>query len=475
MANEEMQEGDSSEADGMIGKDGKDEKEGRDEVMEEEEVVEAAGDKIGNEIKDDKDAREEMQVANEEEQSTEDGKKASRDGEDANMEEEQMQGKEQEACNEKQLEEEDEQEAHKEEQDAKNTTKEEKAKKVSQDQGSGARPGPVVFNDLAAAVTSMDARRLVTLIHTKVGLSSEFHAAMSHAPNGAALSLRVVELFLHDKTFKTNKVWNNCVGMIQTVPEVVTTESIEHAKQLAKDWKEMIDNPGSRWAMGSLSSWGLLNFLISYNIVSEFDTNEIFRIFGTIPRKQQRKNHSVLLKGLGLADRIPELMDYLIGNGQQMNALYLAPFSNLLDKYPPLCLLKGYVEKAKQTVIEISQKSMTRQSLREVIIKELDNLRMARDLAKQRITDSGLRTGIMAEIYVLLGEFGRKRLILADVSTALTSNPQQQKTESSKKRKKEQAHDHHKGQENQQEKQQSSGRRMPSWLRIRRFTPFSTC
>ena len=146
------------------------------------------------------------------------------------------------------------------------------------------------------------------LIYTNVGLSSKFHAAMSRAPDGAALSLRIVELFLHDKTLKTNKVWNNCVGLIQTVPEVVTklsTESIEHAKQLAKDWKEMIDNPRSWMTLGSLSSWVLLNFLISYNIVSEFDTKEIFRIFGTIPRKQQRKNHSVLLKGLGLADRIP--------------------------------------------------------------------------------------------------------------------------------------------------------------------------
>jgi len=399
----------------------------------------------------------------EEEQIKEDAKKAPLDKEeDGDMDEaatnkaSAVQGKEQEACNEKEVEE-DEQEAHKEEQDAKNTTREEKAKNVSQDQGSGAPPGPVEFDDLAAAVISMDARRLVKLIHSNVGLSSKFHAAMSRAPDGAALSLRIVELFLHDKTFKTNKIWNNCVGLIQTVPEVVTklsTESIEHAKQLAKDWKEMIDNPGSQTALGSLSSWGLLNFLSSYNIVSEFDTKEIFRIFGTIPRKQQRKNHSVLLKGLGLADRIPELMDYLIGNGQQLNVLYLAPFFNLVDKYPPLCLLKGYVEKVKQTVMEISQKSMTRQSLREVIIKELD-LRVAHDLAKQRITDSGLRTGIMAEIHGLLHEFGKKKRSLADASTALTSNPQQQKAESSKKRKKEQAQDHHTGHESQQERQQS--------------------
>ena len=92
---------------------------------------------------------------------------------------------------------------------------------------------------------------------------------------------------------------------------------------------------------------------------------------------------------------------------------------------------------------------------REVIIKELVDLRVAHDLAKQRITDSGLHTGIMAEIHGLLHEFGKKERSLADASTALTSNPQQQKAESSKKRKKEQEQDHHMGQENQQERQQS--------------------
>ncbi|CAL4934621.1 unnamed protein product [Urochloa decumbens] len=463
-ADEEMQEGDDEEAGDKIGKGVKDE----DEVLKKQEVVEVAGDKISNVIKDEKDARVEMQVASEE-RSTKDGKKVSQDKgeeqsmedakkpsldkeEDVNMEEaatkkaSAVHCKEREACGEKHVEEE-EQEAHKEEQSAKNATKEEeKAKKVSLDQGSQPRPGPIEFNDLAAVFASMDARRLVELIHTNVnvGLSTEFQAAMHHASDGAALSLRVVELFLHDKMLKTNRVWANCVRLIRTVPEVVTklsTESTEQAKQLAKDWKEMIDNPGSCMALGSLASWGLLYFLISYNIVSEFDTVEIFRLFGTIPLKQQQLNYSVLCKGLGLTDRIPELMDYLIGNGQKMGVSY------------SLSLLKGYVEKAKHTFMEISQKNMTRQSLNEVIIKELDSLRMACDLAKQQIPDSDLRSGIMAEINALLGKFDRK-LSLANASTASTSNPQQQQWESNKKRRKKEEH-HHKEQEIQQQMQQN--------------------
>ena len=58
-----------------------------------------------------------------------------------------------------------------------------------------------------------------------------------------------------------------------------------------------------------------------------------------------------------------ELMDYLIENGQQVDVLYWACVFNLVDKYPPVSLLKGYVEKAKQTAIEISQKNITRESL----------------------------------------------------------------------------------------------------------------
>jgi len=58
-----------------------------------------------------------------------------------------------------------------------------------------------------------------------------------------------------------------------------------------------------------------------------------------------------------------ELMDYLIENGQQVDVLYWACVFNLVDKYPPVSLLKGYVEKAKQTAIEIFQKKMTHESL----------------------------------------------------------------------------------------------------------------
>lgn len=345
---EEMQEADNEEADDEMGKDGKDEKTAR-EVLQEKKVEDLADDRIGNDIMvaaDEQYADQEMQsteqVANEERQITEDADKSSQDKEhdpnmeegkttegtnkspkakeeDANMEDEQdidmeealnknasaMPCKE-EACGVKQKEEED-LEAHKGQEGAKNGMLEETtvANEMSLDQ---ARSLPVGFNDHTASCANMDAQRLVKLLFTNTGLNSELHAALHHAPDAAALALHMVELFLHDKMLKTNKAWVNCVGLIRMVPVVVTklsADTIEQAKLLAKDWKEMIDNSENCTVLGNLASWGFLYFLISYNIVSEFETKEVFRLFGTMPRKQQKMNYAMLLKGLQLTDRIP--------------------------------------------------------------------------------------------------------------------------------------------------------------------------
>ncbi|RLN42889.1 hypothetical protein C2845_PM01G35980 [Panicum miliaceum] len=367
----------------------------------EEEVEEVADDGIGNVVKDANEAMLEEQDADEE-----------------------MQGKVEEACGVKQ-EEEEERKAREEEEGSKNVTTEETTvvKEVSQDQGTRALPGG--FGDPTAACANMDAQRIVKLLFTKIGLNLEFHAALHRAPDAAALALHVVELFLHDKMLKTNKAWVNCVGLIRMVPVVVTelsADTIEQAKPVAKNWKEMIDNSECCTVLGSLASWGFLYFLICYNIVSEFETKEIFHLFATMPRKQQKMNYAMLFKDLRLTDKIP------------------------------VSLLKGYVEKAKQTAIEISQKNTTRESL-SAVVKELDNLRRAQDLAEQQITDSSLSTSIREEINGLLRKFEKRKRSLAKSYTASTSNSQQQCTECNKKHKKEQ--EHHEGQESQQQGQQS--------------------
>ena len=58
-----------------------------------------------------------------------------------------------------------------------------------------------------------------------------------------------------------------------------------------------------------------------------------------------------------------DLIDYMIGNGQHLEVFHLVQILNLEDKYPPFSLLKGYIEKAKQTSVELFRKNETHKSL----------------------------------------------------------------------------------------------------------------
>jgi hypothetical protein len=97
-------------------------------------------------------------------------------------------------------------------------------------------------------------------------------------PHALALALQVVKLFLSSKGSKPTKVWHKCVSLIRCVPAAASKPSpdtIEQVKQVARDWKEMIYKLECPRDLELLGAWGLLYFLISYNIVSMFDTSEI--------------------------------------------------------------------------------------------------------------------------------------------------------------------------------------------------------
>jgi hypothetical protein len=168
----------------------------------------------------------------------------------------------------------------------------------------GVYPG---LQGLVKACATMNTASLVNIVFNNNIPRHEHLVAVRHAKDAAALILDVVRRFLPNKNTKTGKVWENCVTLIRCVPLVepkLSVHTTEQAKQLAKDWKKMIDKEGGCGDLGYLSSWAFLYFLISYNIVSEFDVREIIRLFGTVPRKYQRKDCIDLCNGLGLVSRI---------------------------------------------------------------------------------------------------------------------------------------------------------------------------
>ncbi|EMS46520.1 hypothetical protein TRIUR3_17155 [Triticum urartu] len=314
----------------------------------------------------------------------------------------------------------------------------------------------VCNKDLVAACSRMNVAGLVNIVFNNNIDRQEYPVAMCNAKDAAALVLDVVRIFLPKKQTKTNRIWENCVALIRCVPAVapkLSVRMIDQAKLFAKYWKKKIGESEICGDHGMLDSWAFLNFIISYNIVSEFDVDEIIRLYGTVPRKYQKKNCVNLCKGLGLVSRISDLIDYLIENGQQLSVIPMTQVLQLVDKYPPLALLEGYVEKAKGTALELLSKNGLDKSLNLTISKEIENLRLAESMVKQQLTDSRKSVTILEEINKLLVEYAKSRITTNASTTSTLNSRQQQKTQQQKQKQKYKKHkkeqQQHEGQDGQ--------------------------
>uniref|UniRef100_A0A0E0KFZ1 FRIGIDA-like protein n=1 Tax=Oryza punctata TaxID=4537 RepID=A0A0E0KFZ1_ORYPU len=212
---------------------------------------------------------------------------------------------------------------------------------------------------LAAACANMDSSNLARILCLSGSSSSHailaarhFRPALLGAAEPAALVVGAVRDLLAVAGAEPigDSAWESCVELLSCVPELavaVSPGTMEQANRLAEDWKEMIG-----MNLGRLAVWGLVNFLVSYNIVLEFDAEEIIHFFGTLPDDKKQCCIS-LCKYLGLFDKMADSVGHLIEHGQQLVATRLACTLNLTDKYAPLSIMEDYIQIAKETAQEI--------------------------------------------------------------------------------------------------------------------------
>ncbi|CAN6304413.1 unnamed protein product [Urochloa humidicola] len=375
---EEEEEGEEVEEEEEEGEEGEEEEE--EEVEEADNEMQDANGNIGNQAKDDnKGSMDKEQDANEEEVAT-------------NV----SAGQVNEAGEEMQEVDEDAQEDEEQEQD----TEEEMVANMSKKQLR--RLPPCGWKDLIAACKRMDAGVLSQfVIRVHVVFRTKFLDAMFHAPDPAALVLQVVKLFLSSKNFKCDRVWLKCIRLIRWLSMASVKPSADttgKAKLVAKDWKGMIDRKDSCGELDLQAAWGLLQFLVSYNIVSEFSIHEIIRIFAMVPHRHTKKNTVKLCEDLGLIDRITDLIDYLIENGQHIEAFHMVQAFNLEGTYPLHSLLEGWVKKFSQTSLDLATPKHAK-----------CNLWLALHLAEKELVDSSERSSILADIKYMLGQHAKKR------------------------------------------------------------------
>ncbi|XXG42679.1 hypothetical protein AAC387_Pa01g2899 [Persea americana] len=131
---------------------------------------------------------------------------------------------------------------------------------------------------------------------------------------------------------------------------LVTPSVKEKAQEIAGVWKEGFDQRGGVESVKSPDVHTFLQHLVTFGIVSKEDA-ELYRklVVGFAWRKQMPK----LAISLGLSDKMADIIEELISKGQQVDAVHFTFEAGLVDKFPPVPLLKAFLKDSKKAATNI--------------------------------------------------------------------------------------------------------------------------
>lgn len=165
-----------------------------------------------------------------------------------------------------------------------------------------------------------------------------------------------------DKSERGNDLGWACVLMLESLIPVVVdpvigksrilvTPSVKkRAKEIAETWKASLEERGGIENVKTPDVHTFLQHLVTFGIVKKEDVN-LYRklVVGSAWRKQMPK----LAVSLGLSDKMPDMIEELISKGQQLDAVHFTYEVGLVDKFPPVPLLKAFLRDAKKAASSI--------------------------------------------------------------------------------------------------------------------------
>ncbi|RRT40667.1 hypothetical protein B296_00046776 [Ensete ventricosum] len=126
---------------------------------------------------------------------------------------------------------------------------------------------------------------------------------------------------------------------------LVTRTTRELAKEMAEEWKEGLEQHGGVENTKPSDAHTFLQLVVTFGIVEKDDKALYQRLVVSFSwRKQMPK----LAISLGLEDKMEDIIDELISNGHQLDAINFAYEAGLQDKFPPVPLLKSFLKDSKK-------------------------------------------------------------------------------------------------------------------------------
>ncbi|MBA0605616.1 hypothetical protein Godav_018170 [Gossypium davidsonii] len=131
-----------------------------------------------------------------------------------------------------------------------------------------------------------------------------------------------------------------------SVSALISEDVRGQAKLIAEEWKPKLDALDMDASNGnSLEAHAFLQLLATFRIASDFNEEELSRL---IPMVSRRRQTADLCRSLGLSEKMPGVIEVLVNNGRQIDAVNLAFAFDLTVQFLPVPLLKAYLKEARK-------------------------------------------------------------------------------------------------------------------------------
>ncbi|KAL6503463.1 FRIGIDA-like protein 4a [Orobanche gracilis] len=133
---------------------------------------------------------------------------------------------------------------------------------------------------------------------------------------------------------------------------LVTPRIKGKAEEIAETWKKSLEARGGIENVRTPDVHTFLQHLVTFGIVKEEDV-DLYRklVVASAWRKQMPR----LAVSLGLGDKMPDMIQELIGRGQHVDAVHFTYEVGLADRFPPVPMLKAFLNNAKTAATSIME------------------------------------------------------------------------------------------------------------------------
>ncbi|PON94540.1 Frigida-like [Trema orientale] len=227
-------------------------------------------------------------------------------------------------------------------------------------------PGNLELSEaLKSFSRKMDSAGLLKFIVSKrkesVSLRAEIVQALAEAVDPPRLVLDSLEEFANSKSAKvgvTDKRWA-CGMLVQALFPDGNSERkgpqfgrsvVERAVRILERWKGQVEGQSEGLALGAAEAVMFVQMVVGFRLNAEFDKVFLRKL---MMEHASRRDMAKLAAVLEDKERMGDIIDELVKNGKEIEAIYFASESGLTERFSPVALLKSCLKNSKKNATNI--------------------------------------------------------------------------------------------------------------------------